>query len=251
MSQLTASRAFVSPMMFPKSQTLPSTCLAVSPITSTADATIANLSCALIHPHDTSCLRTYFTFFLQAFPGIVRYFSLIIGAMSLLRIQAFIKTPIPAFTKLAITILRTSMFVTGAIGTAWGSICLFQQTLPRRFLPTKRWVLGGALGGMWAFLDRKNGRSNFMFSTRLSLDSLWKVGVKRRWWKGFKNGDVLLFTASLIAMQIVYEKDPKAVDSPVVRKVLSLLRGDGWIDRAIQKDKTIKGGDESETKKDL
>lgn len=220
--------------MFPNSETLPITCLAISPITSSAHPTMQNLSCALVHPNDPSCARTYLTFFIQAFPGVVRYFSILFGAFSLLRIQAFIKTPIPAFSRLAKAILRTSIFTTGAIGTAWGSICLFQKILPRKVLPTQRWILGGALGGMWAFMERKTGRGNFMFTTRLSLDSLWKVGVKHGWWKGIKNGDVLLFTGSLVFMQIIYEHDPKAIDSPVVRKVLSMLRGDGWVDRALQ-----------------
>lgn len=34
-------------------------------------------------------------------------------------------------------------------------------------------------------------------------------------------------------MQSIYEVDPKAINSPVVRKTLSTLRGDGWIDRAV------------------
>ncbi|KAF2673556.1 hypothetical protein BT63DRAFT_159864 [Microthyrium microscopicum] len=224
---------FVSPSMFPNSTTLPKSLAAINPITSPAHPTIKNLSCALTHPHDPSCVRTYLQFFLEAFPGIVRYFSILIGAFSLLRIQAFIKTPIPAFSRLAQVILRNSIFVTGAIGTAWGSICLFQNIMPNKVLPTKRWILGGALGGMWAFIDRKNGRGNFLFSTRLSLDSMWKVGVKHGWWKGVRDGDVLLFTASLVAMQVIYELDPKAVNSPMIRKTLSLFRGDGFIDRAM------------------
>jgi hypothetical protein len=148
-----------------------------------------------------------------------------------LRIQAFVKTPIPAFSRLARVILRTSIYVTGAIGTAWGSICLMQNLLPGKVLPTKRWVLGGALGGMWAFMERKTGRGNFLFSARLSMDSLFKVGVKRGWWKGIKNGDVMLFVASLAFIQVIYEINPKAVNSPVIRKTLSMLRGDGWVDR--------------------
>jgi hypothetical protein len=223
--------------MFPNSKTLPSTTLAISHITSPAHPTIQNLSCAVLHPHDPSCLRTYFTFFFTAFPGIVRYFAIIYGAFSLLRLQAFIKTPIPAFSRLARVILRTSVYVTGAVGTAWGSVCLMQHLLPGRLLPTKRWVLGGALGGMWAFMERKTGRGNFLFSARLSMDSLWKVGVKRGWWKGVKNGDVLLFVASLAFAQVIYEINPKAVNSPIVRKALSMLRGDGWVDRAVAQEK--------------
>ena len=206
--------------------------MAISSITAPAHPTIQNLSCALLHPNDPSCLRTYITFFIQAFPGVTRFFAIIYGAFSLLRIQAFIKNPITAFNRLARVILRMSLFVTGAIGTAWGSICLFQHILPRGMLPTQRWVLGGALGGMWAFLERKTGRSNFLYSTRLSIDSLWKVGVKHGWWKGINNGDVLLFVGSLALIGGIYEADPKAINGAALRKGLGMLRGEGWVDRA-------------------
>jgi len=125
-----------------------------------------------------------------------------------------------------------TLFVTGAIGTSWASICLFQNILPRRVLPTQRFFAGGALGGLWAFLERKTGRSNFLYSARLSIDSLWKVGVKHGWRRGVSNGDVLLFVASLAVVQGIYEVDPKAIDSGIIRKSLGMLRGDGWVDRA-------------------
>lgn len=67
------------------------------------------------------------------------------------------------------------------------------------------------------------------------MDSLWKVGVKRGWWKGWKNGDVFVFIASLALIQSIYETNPKAVSGGVVRKSLSMLRGDGWVDRAVIK----------------
>jgi hypothetical protein len=130
-----------------------------------------------------------------------------------------------------------SLFITGAIGTSWGSICLFQNFLPRGFLPTQRWFLGGFLGGLWAFLERKSGRSNFMYSARLSIDSLWKVGVKHGWWKGIKNGDVLLVVMSLALINTIYEVDPKSVNGGVVRKGLGMIRGEGWVDRAIKEKK--------------
>jgi len=131
-----------------------------------------------------------------------------------------------------------SMFVTGAIGTSWGSICFFQNYLPRGVLPTQRFFVGGFIGGLWAFLERQNGRSNFLYSARLSIDSLWKVGVKHGWWKGVKNGDVLVFVASLALIQGIYEANPKAVSGGVIRKGLGMLRGDGWVDRAVVKEET-------------
>ena len=71
-----------------------------------------------------------------------------------------------------------------------------------------------------------------MASVRLSVDSLWKVGVKRGWWKGVRNGDVWVFVAGLMLLNTVYEVDPKAVSGGMVRKGLGVLRGEGWVDRA-------------------
>lgn len=82
-------------------------------------------------------------------------------------------------------------------------------------------------------MERKGGRSNFLYTARMSIDSLWKVGVKRRWWKGVKNGDVLLFVVSLATVNALYEVSPRAVNSGVARKGLGVLRGEGWVDRAV------------------
>ena len=64
-----------------------------------------------------------------------------------------------------------------------------------------------------------------MASVRLSMDSFWKVGVKRGWWKGIKGGDVLLFTAGLAMINVVHDRDEEAVDK-LVGKGIRFLRGE-------------------------
>src|SRR5215471_15223611 len=88
-------------------------------------------------------------------------------------------SPEKAFPALVNRLLRTTTFITMAIGTSWSSICLFQNLLPSSFLPQKRFFLSGLLGGLWAFVDRKKGRGRFLYSTRLSIESGWNVAVKR------------------------------------------------------------------------
>lgn len=113
-------------------------------------------------------------------------------------------------------------------------------------LPTQRWFLGGVVAGLWAFLERKGGRGNFLYSARLSLDSAWKVGVKKGWWRGVRNGDVLLFTASVVLMEVLYEAQPKAIRGAVVRKGFAMMRGEGWVDRVtVENGGEEKGGDEA------
>lgn len=84
---------------------------------------------------------------------------------------------------------------------------------------------------MWGFLERKTGRDYFLYMTRISIDGLWKVGVKRSWWRSGKHGDVWVFVMSLMLLNAVYELNPGAVTSSVVRKTLGMLRGEGWVDR--------------------
>lgn len=228
--------AFISPILFPnKKDTLPPSLSKISPLTSSAHPLITHTSCAVLHPRDPSCSRTYLKYFLKSFPSIARFFTLIYGAFAMLAYKSLLKDPMPFLNRLAARILRMTLFITGAIGTSWGSICLFNNYLPRGMLPTLRWFLGGFLGGLWAYVARNGERGNFLYSLRLSIDSLWKVGRKRGWWKGIKNGDVLVFVASLALLNAVYEGRPAAVKGAVVRKGMGMLSGEGWVDRVEKK----------------
>jgi len=227
-----ASRPFVSPILFPAAkQPLAASLSNISAVTAPAHPSIIHTSCALLHPSDPSCSRTYIKYFLASFPTTARFFTLIYAAFALLSYKSFRADPTKALNRLASRILKMSLFITGAIGTSWGSICLFANYLPRNMLSTQRWFLGGFIGGMWAFLVRRGERSNFIYSARLSLDSLWKVGVKRGWWAGVKGGDVLVFAASLALIDAVYESRPSAVKGAMLRKSMGVLRGEGWADR--------------------
>ena len=72
------------------------------------------------------------------------------------------------------------------------------------------------------------------------MDSLWKVGKKRGWWKGVKGGDVWIFVVSLIAIEMVYERDGRALRSGVLRKMICGMRGEGWRDYVGEEEKRLK-----------
>lgn len=55
---------------------------------------------------------------------------------------------------------------------------------------------------------------------------MWKVGLKHRWWKGFKGGDVVVFVAGLALLNAVYELRSEAVDDKGMKIVMKVLRGD-------------------------
>ncbi|KAI1204205.1 uncharacterized protein F4807DRAFT_448579 [Annulohypoxylon truncatum] len=227
---------FVSPTLFPEQETLPSTLAAVAPLAARAHPLITSLSCATLHPSDPSCLRTYLTFWVRSFPRMGRFFLLFYSVLMLPRYKLLYNSPLYLVNRLMSRVLRMSTFATGAISTAWASICFFQTWLPRAFLPTQRFFLGGFLAGLWAWVERKEGRSVFLYSARTSVDSLWKVGVKRRWWRAMKGGDVWVFVLALAITGAVYERDARAIRESRVRKGVSWARGSGFKDWGLEDD---------------
>jgi hypothetical protein len=229
---------FVSPILFPGGkETLPNVAAVrkLSPISGPAHPGTKHTSCAFLHPQDRSCARTYLKYWIAAFPTVTKFFTMLYGGFALLAYKALLKNPAPVLNRISQRIIKMSLFITGAIGTSWGSICLFNNILPRGLLPTQRWFLGGFLGGCWAFVARSHERDNFLYSFRLSVDSFYKVGKKRGWWKGIKHGDVLLFIASLALVNYVYEVQPGAVKGSMIRQSLSVLQGQGLVDKASRK----------------
>ncbi|KAK3682271.1 hypothetical protein B0T22DRAFT_432768 [Podospora appendiculata] len=229
--------AFISPTLFPhKEDTLPTALSAIAPLTSGAHPLITSLSCATLHPTDPSCSRTFLTFWLRSFPPLTRFFLLVYSALLLPRFSALYHFPLSTLHKLVSSALRMAAFLTGSISTAWSSICFFQAWFPRTFLPTQRFFLGGFLAGFWALVERKRGRGVFLYSARVSVDSLWKVGVKRRWWRAMKGGDVWVFVLALMLTGVVYERDAKAVREKNWRKGISWVRGEGWKDWGVDEE---------------
>ncbi|KAK5653000.1 hypothetical protein OQA88_9286 [Cercophora sp. LCS_1] len=229
--------AFISPTLFPgKEDTLPAALTSIAPLTSGAHPLITSLSCATLHPSDPSCTRTFLTFWLRSFPPLTRFLLLAYSVMVLPKFKALYNFPVSTLRYIISRALRTSAFATGSIATAWSSICFFQSWFPRTFLSTQRFFLGGFLAGFWAFIERKRGRPAFIYSAKLSVDSLWKVGVKRRWWRAMKGGDVWVFVLALMLTGVVYERDARAIKEANWRKGISWVRGEGFRDWSVEED---------------
>ncbi|OBS23415.1 hypothetical protein FPOA_03963 [Fusarium poae] len=239
--------AYVSPTLFPGKEVLPPSLSAIAPLTSRAHPLITSLSCATLHPGDPSCARTYLTFWLQSFPPFARFFVAVFSALTVIpKFSALYHNPLATLQRIITKALRMSTFATGALSTAWASICFFQQWLPRHVLATQRVFLGGFFAGLWAFVERKNGRGLFLYSARTSVDSLWKVGVKRRWWKSMKGGDVWVFMLALMITGVVYEKDAQAIRETNWRKGVSWLQGQGFKDWGAEEDEEEEDRDKLE-----
>jgi len=221
--------SYVSPILRPKDvTTLPASINPIiNPITSRAHPAIQHLSCALLHPSDTSCFTPFLRQILLSFRSIGKTMTMYYGIFSILRIRAAVKQPIAFMANLLQQILKVTAVVVGSIAGTWGSICFFNSYLPKSFMPRSRFFLGGALGGCLSVIDRSpTGHENAMYVTRMSVDSLWKVGVKHRWWKGIKGGDVYIFVVALAALNMLYDAQRPTFAQDRTMVAVKLLRGD-------------------------
>ena len=81
-----------------------------------------------------------------------------------------------------------------------------------------------------------------MYAARTSVDSLWKVGVKRRWWRPVKAGDVWLFVAAVVVYNVVYDiskKKEMEIGKDRSMKIVQFFRGEielGLGDKKEEKD---------------
>lgn len=164
-------------------------------------------------------------------PPLARFLTTVSLVLTIPRLKGVLAQPITSINSISMRIIRMTAVLSAAIGSAWGSVCMLNSILPRSTLPTKRFFISGALGGLpFAFLSP--GRSAFMYFFRAAVDSAWKTGVKRGLWKGGRGGEVWLFVLSWAVIGSVLEAHPSAVQGPGIRKYLAWLRGDGLVDPA-------------------
>ncbi|KIV84448.1 hypothetical protein PV11_00225 [Exophiala sideris] len=234
---------FISPILRPNAPaiaTLPEGVNPIiSPITSRTHPAIQKLSCALIHPSNPSCFMAYLQQNLLVFPQLARFYAMYYGAMSVMRFKAFLNEPLKSLNGLGESVLRSTLAVSGSIGAAWASICFFQAIFPRAFLPQFRFFLGGLLGGCFQIFDRTPaGHLQTVYAARESVYSLWKVGVKHKWWKGIRGGDVALFAAALALINVVFEKGKNtAAGQDPSMMLVKVLRGDIEVGLPVHKEK--------------
>lgn len=106
---------------------------------------------------------------------------------------------------------------------------MLNSILPRSTLPKNRFFISGALGGLpFAFV--KQGRGLFTYIFRAAISSAWATGVKRRYWRERKSGELALIVVSWALLGAVLEWSPEAVEGSGLRKGLAWLRGDGLVD---------------------
>ncbi|PKY02817.1 hypothetical protein P168DRAFT_256521 [Aspergillus campestris IBT 28561] len=222
--------AFVSPILHPANpNTLPAAVKSISPITGPAHPLIDRLSCAVLHPSSPSCGTAFLHHILLSVPRAARFLTGVTLALSVLKFKTFMSNPIFAINGVSKRIITLTAILSASVGSAWGSVCLWNSILPRATLPTKRFFLSGALAGLpFAFLG--NSRSVALYFFRAAVDSAWKTGAKRGLWKPGKGGELWVLVIAWAIMGAILEARPSAVQGRGVRKALTWLKGEGYMD---------------------
>lgn len=220
----------MSPILHPNDpNTLPAAVKAISPITGPAHPSISNLSCALLHPSLPNCSTAFVHQILLSVPRLARLISAVILFNAIIGFKAVRAQPLTALTGMSKKVVLMTGILSTGIATIWGSTCALNNTLPKSTLPTKRFFLSGAMSSL-PFLLLSGNRPMATSALRAAIESAWKTGVKRKLWKGRRRYEVTAFVLAWALMGSILEVTPEAVQGGGVRKGLSWMRGDGFVD---------------------
>jgi len=148
------------------------------------------------------------------------------------------------------------VYLAGAVGGLWAFVQAFGSPAPpgARKLTTSTTAIEERIDGEVTvatttpapatLVRRGTSRAAFTYTARLALVSLWKTGVKKRWWRGVKNGDVVLFVLGLAAMEAVWEAGGEVgVSEGYVRKGLEVLKGGKRAEEGEGRIEPVSGGE--------
>ncbi|KAI5290371.1 hypothetical protein KEM54_001709 [Ascosphaera aggregata] len=240
--------AFTSPILHPlHPQPLPSGIENIAPITSPAHPSIPSLSCALLHPKSTSCLNVGVQQNLLIVPQLGKILLKIHFIIALFKLEGLLRHPLKTINGLCIDIVARTVLISTVISAAWGSICLFNNYFPRRFIPAQRFYLSGVLAGLPFAALGQDHRSLFLYFFRLAISSCWEAGKKRKVFRAVKNGDIFIISASWAVLSILLNGRPKAVSGASFRKALAWCQGNSFVDPvAVLRERSKKRKDSTE-----
>ncbi|KAJ8101117.1 hypothetical protein POJ06DRAFT_267283 [Lipomyces tetrasporus] len=216
---------FNSPILYPDSYTLPSNFRLIDPIVSQAHPGIEHLSCALMHPYDESCLRSFAKSSVAQFGQFTKYVGGIYALTSLVSYKKFKLNAKEELTTVLKSFLRTNLFLTMTTATAWAGLCASQYIMPNKLMPQYRVKVIGFLAGLWAFIDQNNGKAKYIPVARMAFESYWKTLVKHKKIRTIPHGDAIVFAVSLALIMTVYDKAPQAIESDGIKKIIAALSG--------------------------
>lgn len=205
----------------------------MAPITSPAHPSISSLSCALLHPKSTSCLNVAVQQNLLMIPQLGRTLLKIHLLLSLLKLKDLVRHPFKTTNGLCTDVASRTALLSAVISTAWGSICLFNNYLPRRFLPTQRFYLSGALAGLPFAVLGQDYRGLFLYFFRIAVGSFWESGKKHKVFRAIKHGDLFIISASWAVLCVLLNGRPKTVSGASFRKLLTWCQGNGFVDPVV------------------
>jgi hypothetical protein len=182
-----------------------------------------------LHPNLPNCGTAFLHQILLSVPMLARFLTTVTLALSIPKLKRIMLQPLSSVNSMSKRIITITAVLSAAIGSTWGSVCLLDKNLPRSTLPTKRFFISGALGGL-PFMFLGNSRTTFLYFFRSAIMSAYKTGIKRGLWKGRRGGELLLFVLSWALMGSILEANPAAVQGGGLRKGLAWLRGDGFTD---------------------
>ncbi|ORX65615.1 hypothetical protein DL89DRAFT_224566 [Linderina pennispora] len=167
--------------------------------------------CGILHPQTESCTRGMLYILFNVFPLAMRvYTPLNLAVLLLFKRHRLAKDPRGVILSLIKSSVRSSVFLAVLIVGIINFSCGMRAVLGRESYWS--YIITGSVGGLAVLLEAPSRRIELaMYCFLRALESGWDVGVKRRWWKNVRHGEVALFSAATGVLMSIYQNDPSTI----------------------------------------
>ncbi|KAK9455271.1 hypothetical protein V1511DRAFT_499958 [Dipodascopsis uninucleata] len=215
---------FNSPILYPNSYVLPSKYQVIDPIVSQAHPGIRHLSCALLHPYESSCLMSYINDSASTFKHFARYTLPLYGIIMILKSRKLI-TSQASVSVLLSEFIRSTLFISMIVSTSWAGICNSQQEMQANRISSARIRLVGFVAGLWACIDKSYGRAKYIPIARMGFETYLKSLKQKGYIKNVRHGDVIVFAISFAILMRIFNQNQDLIFNKGTRKALSTISG--------------------------
>jgi hypothetical protein len=120
------------------------------------------------------------------------------------------KDPLTISKRYLFSTLRSAVFLTTYVTTAWCSPCFIRKT----WGTDRPWqyYMTGILSGLMVLLEVPGRRLELaMYCLPRAIESFWNCGVKWNWWNHLPGGEGIYFCISTGLLMCLYQDDPESI----------------------------------------
>ncbi|KAI8804161.1 hypothetical protein BJ742DRAFT_682363 [Cladochytrium replicatum] len=167
--------------------------------------------CGAQHPDYVECHNGWIKEFQCEWPRAFALYAPLNALMTIVfRGTRILKEPGRTLRSFIFQTLRSTLFLSGYVTTAWSLPCVFRRMVGKDH--PWMYIVNGIFAGAWVMVENPGRRLELgLYCLPRAIQSLWNCWVQWGWVKNIPGGEALYFCLSMGMLMHFYQNDPESI----------------------------------------